>query len=44
VTATRIAASYTNRYRVNLTPCVGVLGHDAAAYYGHLVSAAPSRR
>ena len=34
--ATRISASYVNRRRINRTPCVGVLGHDAASYHGHL--------
>src|SRR5436305_9453069 len=29
VLATRIHATYTNRSRRNLTPCVGALGHDA---------------
>ena len=37
VLATRVQATYTNRERVNLTPCVGVLGHDAATYHGHLL-------
>jgi hypothetical protein len=34
--ATRINATYQNRRRVNLTPCVAVLGHDAARYHGQL--------
>ena len=34
--ATRIDATYQNRKRVNLTPCVAVLGHDAARYHGQL--------
>ena len=34
--ATRINATYQNRTRVNLTPCVGVLGHDSARYHGQL--------
>jgi hypothetical protein len=34
--ATRINATYQNRTRVNLTPCVAVLGHDAARYHGQL--------
>jgi hypothetical protein len=37
VVATAITATYTNRKRINLTPCVGTagtLGHDAAAYTG----------
>jgi hypothetical protein len=38
--ATRVAASYQNRRRINRTPCVAVLGHDAARYHGHLVSSA----
>lgn len=32
--ATAISASYVNSRRVNLTPCVAVLGHDAAHYTG----------
>ncbi len=36
-TATRLRAGYTNRSRTNLTRCVSVLGHDAAAYHGHLL-------
>ena len=34
--ATSIAATYRNRTRKNLTPCVAVLGHDAATYSGTL--------
>ncbi len=35
VTATgHLNATYVNRSRVNLTPCIGVLGHDAARYTG----------
>ncbi len=34
--ASRVTATYLNRSRRNLTPCVGVLGHDAATYHGHL--------
>ena len=34
--ATRINATYRNRKRINLTPCVGVLGHDSARYHGQL--------
>jgi hypothetical protein len=34
--ATHVRASYTNRARRNLTRCFAVLGHDAAAYHGHL--------
>jgi hypothetical protein len=36
--ATRVTASYENRRRINRTPCVAALGHDAARYHGHLVS------
>jgi hypothetical protein len=35
--ASTIRATYTNRSRQNLTPCFAVLGHDAAAYQGHVV-------
>jgi hypothetical protein len=35
--ANTIRATYTNRSRRNLTPCFAVLGHDAAAYQGHVV-------
>jgi hypothetical protein len=35
--ATRISATYTNRYRKNLTACVQIPGHDAASYHGHLL-------
>ena len=34
--ATRVSATYINRRRVNRTPCVAALGHDAASYHGHL--------
>jgi hypothetical protein len=34
--ATHVTASYTNRTRTNLTPCVAVPGHDAAVYQGDL--------
>jgi hypothetical protein len=34
VIAAGIAATYRNRTRKNLTPCVAVLGHDAATYTG----------
>jgi hydroxyacyl-ACP dehydratase HTD2-like protein with hotdog domain len=37
-TATAITATYTNRARVNLTPCVVAPSHDAARYDGHLVA------
>jgi hypothetical protein len=36
VVATAITATYGNGYRINQTPCVGVLGHDAAVYQGQL--------
>lgn len=36
--ATAISARYVNRARQNLTPCVAVLGHDAARYTGSLVA------
>jgi hypothetical protein len=32
--ASQITASYVNQSRLNLTPCVIVLGHDAAGYTG----------
>jgi hypothetical protein len=35
--ATGINATYTNLARINRTPCVSVLGHDAAAYHGELI-------
>ena len=35
-TASAISASYVNRVRTNLTPCIGVLGHDSAHYVGLL--------
>ncbi|HEY1507417.1 MAG TPA: hypothetical protein VGF93_00335 [Solirubrobacteraceae bacterium] len=38
--ATRVSATYRNRKRLNRTPCVGALGHDAANYHGHLEAAA----
>jgi hypothetical protein len=34
--ATRVNATYVNQRRINHTPCVGALGHDAASYHGHL--------
>ena len=37
--ATRVSARYVNRKRVNRTPCVAALGHDAASYHGHLAPA-----
>jgi hypothetical protein len=30
----QITATYVNRSRNNLTPCIGILGHDAARYTG----------
>jgi hypothetical protein len=39
VVATRVSATYVNRRRVNRTPCVAALGHDAASYHGHLAPA-----
>lgn len=39
--ASRVNATYVNRSRRNRTPCVGVLGHDAASYHGHLVLGPP---
>jgi hypothetical protein len=38
--ATRVSATYRNRKRLNRTPCVGALGHDAASYHGHLQATA----
>jgi hypothetical protein len=35
-TASAISATYINRQRTNLTPCIGVLGHDSARYTGLL--------
>ena len=35
-TASAISARYVNRQRTNLTPCIGVLGHDSARYTGLL--------
>jgi hypothetical protein len=32
----QLTATYVNRSRLNLTPCIGVLGHDAARYTGQL--------
>jgi hypothetical protein len=37
VMASRISATYSNPVRINRTPCVAALGHDAARYHGHLV-------
>jgi hypothetical protein len=36
--ASAITATYVNRTRVNRTPCLGVLGHDAARYTGQAVA------
>jgi hypothetical protein len=36
IVATRVSATYVNRRRINRTPCVAALGHDAASYHGHL--------
>jgi hypothetical protein len=33
-TTGQLTATYINRSRINLTPCIGVLGHDAARYTG----------
>lgn len=38
--ATRVSATYRNTRRINRTPCVAALGHDAASYHGHLQPAA----
>ena len=38
VVATRVSATYVNRRRINRTPCVAALGHDAASYHGHLAA------
>jgi hypothetical protein len=40
--ATAVRATYTNTSRINLTSCVGVLGHDAATYTGQLVASKPA--
>lgn len=42
VYATAISATYTNRQRINLTPCVMPPSHDAATYKGTLSSGAPA--
>jgi hypothetical protein len=39
--ASRVSATYVNRSRQNLTPCVAVLGHDAATYHGYVLTAQP---
>jgi hypothetical protein len=38
--ATKVRATYLNRSRTNLTPCVSALGHDSARYTGALAGAA----
>lgn len=38
IVAGRINATYGNRSRSNLTPCVEPPSHDAASYHGHLSS------
>jgi hypothetical protein len=38
VIAGRINATYSNRARSNLTPCVEPPSHDAASYHGHITS------
>ncbi len=40
--ATQLSATYKNTSRVNLTRCVGVLGHDAASYQGQLGASPPA--
>ena len=37
---TSIRATYINRSRTNLTPCVSALGHDSARYQGTVTAAA----
>jgi hypothetical protein len=39
--ASSLLATYVNRRRFNRTPCVSVPGHDAAAYFGQILSGAP---
>lgn len=34
--ASAIRATYVNSSRLNLTPCIGILGHDAARYTGQI--------
>lgn len=36
--ATGLTARYVNSARLNLTPCIGILGHDAARYTGQLAT------
>jgi hypothetical protein len=40
IVASAISATYVNRSRLNLTPCIGVLGHDSARFSGQLVPTA----
>jgi len=40
--ATTIRATYLNTHRINKTPCVAVLGHDAARYHGQLTQPGPA--
>ncbi len=40
--ATRVNATYVNRTRINRTPCLAILGHDAARYHGHAILPAPA--
>ncbi len=40
--ASRVNATYVSRARRNLTPCLDLPGHDAAAYLGNLVPAQPA--
>ena len=37
---TAVTAAYVSRSRLNLTPCIGVLGHDSATYTGQLAPGA----
>ncbi len=37
--ATRVTGTYLNTYRFNRTPCVAMLGRDAARYHGHAIPA-----
>jgi hypothetical protein len=42
IVTTAITATYINRARINRTPCVAVLGHDAASYTGTLLVPPPA--
>jgi hypothetical protein len=42
VVATRVSATYVNSRRINRTPCVVALGHDAASYHGHVIASQPA--